>query len=961
MVARALIGKKATLFDRWLENARFQKETRERKQAQDEAKIRRSLNMIRNRILTQSFLLLSIHRVRSKGVKRMVLRRLMSQKRNIFVSWSKFVKEEIFRRHRREQANQVKLRMFLARMRSQTLVKCFNMLARNAYQMRNVKRMMRNALAGHLQYNFEKWQDITLTMLATTALVKFHKFLEKYTLEKVLTSLNKADFNRVHEVLNTEPNEIERDDIAFLESLKKPMTDYAKLVHRMAIRVQCAYRCKQGRFTLFLKKRAYEQRMKEEAEWRRLADIAVRKLQRIVRGRQGRQSFADLIAKMRKEKMQEAYLKERKAAVNREKWRREMKEQLEREALTAEFEQKKRAQAIKLYEEKKTWREAVNKAWEEVPIQDGSGGIYYYNSLSGETSWEIPYGYKLVLEEKERKRAEEEQRQKKEEEERKRKEEEEEQKRKGYLLHKPQPPSLADWEEIESENGVVYYFNKITGESSWDPPKGWKVKEKEKDTRMIPKDMCEKCVTTRATRKCVDCDMAYCFDCFAKHHRTGKQLRHKVNVYTSAMKSDPFKCCNDNAPDTGMPCVRDARRLCKQCDLFYCELCYEDLHKIGDMAKHSYTAFKENAARCIECKGKLATKKCDFCGDCYCEACAKSTHSFGRLATHTFEDIQFQDREDLGEGDKYCIECDMRKATRVCDQCGDPYCTPCYERVHATGRRKEHTWQSFESAKTDWEEFTDEQTGETIYFNTKTKKSQKEKPPELMWGMEKMKYVHKVQQSEKEAAEAQELIKLKEQVAAFEEKEKKAKKDAKRAARNKKLGRMGRLRAMFRSEDESDEEDENDDDDTDDSDDEELKDLDEEEREKIKAKRKRNKAIRRRKRKAKKKAGKQTLTQAMMKNRSEAMRNPFKFARQFQKDRRDEEERYLRNMMLSKTKDPNEALEEEERKYVEGIMKELAEAREAERQRTYEATIKAKKENTELPDKKRKKRSKKYG
>ena len=163
--------------------------------------------------------------------------------------------------------------------------------------------------------------------------------------------------------------------------------------------------------------------------------------------------------------------------------------------------------------------------------------------------------------------------------------------------------------------------------------------------------------------------------------------RHNVTIYSTAIKSDPFICTNTNAPDTGVKCVRIARRLCKQCNVMFCEQCYDHLHAHGDDAKHSYIAFKENAQRCIECKRKLATQKCDYCGDAYCEDCKIKTHSFGRLKAHTWTDIQFQDKEDLEEGDKYCVECDTRKATRVCDQCGDPYCTQCYERVHASGTK----------------------------------------------------------------------------------------------------------------------------------------------------------------------------------------------------------------------------------------------------------------------------------
>lgn len=39
-----------------------------------------------------------------------------------------------------------------------------------------------------------------------------------------------------------------------------------------------------------------------------------------------------------------------------------------------------------------------------------------------------------------------------------------------------------------------------------------------------------------------------------------------------------------------------------------------------------------------------------------------------------------------------CVECETKRSTRKCDQCGDGFCTRCFRKAHASGRRTKHTW-----------------------------------------------------------------------------------------------------------------------------------------------------------------------------------------------------------------------------------------------------------------------------
>ena len=87
----------------------------------------------------------------------------------------------------------------------------------------------------------------------------------------------------------------------------------------------------------------------------------------------------------------------------------------------------------------------------------------------------------------------------------------------------------------------------------------------------------------------------------------------------------------------------------------------------------------------------------------------------------------------------YCLECDTRRADRICDQCGDWFCENCFAATHAKGRRMRHTWTPWGKAgvSTGWEEFWDEDKQIYVYFNKVTKESRSTKPPELMWGTER--------------------------------------------------------------------------------------------------------------------------------------------------------------------------------------------------------------------------------
>ncbi|CAN0549038.1 unnamed protein product, partial [Ectocarpus sp. 8 AP-2014] len=73
--------------------------------------------------------------------------------------------------------------------------------------------------------------------------------------------------------------------------------------------------------------------------------------------------------------------------------------------------------------------------WEAVDVGDGS--IYYHHVLSGLTQWEVPR--------------------------------EEEPHEITTAIAAPTPDG-SPWEEFKTEEGVPFWYNSSTGESSWSPP-----------------------------------------------------------------------------------------------------------------------------------------------------------------------------------------------------------------------------------------------------------------------------------------------------------------------------------------------------------------------------------------------------------------------------------------------------------------------------------------------------------
>ena len=96
---------------------------------------------------------------------------------------------------------------------------------------------------------------------------------------------------------------------------------------------------------------------------------------------------------------------------------------------------------------------------------------------------------------------------------------------------------------------------------------------------------------------------------------------------------------------------------------------------------------KEKETKCSDCEKAEATRFCNECGDKYCTACYNQAHASGARAEHTFERI----------GPIECEECQSVLAVKWCVQCDDPFCEECYEKIHSRGKRRLHACCNIDS------------------------------------------------------------------------------------------------------------------------------------------------------------------------------------------------------------------------------------------------------------------------
>jgi hypothetical protein len=129
-----------------------------------------------------------------------------------------------------------------------------------------------------------------------------------------------------------------------------------------------------------------------------------------------------------------------------------------------------------------------------------------------------------------------------------------------------------------------------------------------------------------------------------------------------------------------------AQAFCDSCEEAFCSDCFDAIHLKGHKREH----VRKTILMCPDCKYQMATKVCKQCSlkagrrVAYCDVCFRNVHDeTEKLRKHRFEDLVMN-----------CVECEMYAARWRCVDCHDLYCTNCFSKVHARGKKLRHRYEA---------------------------------------------------------------------------------------------------------------------------------------------------------------------------------------------------------------------------------------------------------------------------
>ena len=195
----------------------------------------------------------------------------------------------------------------------------------------------------------------------------------------------------------------------------------------------------------------------------------------------------------------------------------------------------------------------------------------------------------------------------------------------------------SNWEQLFDEKRHTYYFyNNQTRTSQWQAPFvpfrpfGWWPEPE--PVKKALRGFCSRCFLEKATRqchRCVDKDtslpLEFCFACFAIAHRESAEMQSHGFEIIIEPGAGQLTC---------VECHDIATRKCLDCDDAYCKAHFQRMHRRGNRKKHNSYGFTVSAPVCVECENDVAIKFCNECRDPFCLNCYLHIHRKGKKKFH---------------------------------------------------------------------------------------------------------------------------------------------------------------------------------------------------------------------------------------------------------------------------------------------------------------------------------------
>ena len=206
--------------------------------------------------------------------------------------------------------------------------------------------------------------------------------------------------------------------------------------------------------------------------------------------------------------------------------------------------------------------------------------------------------------------------------------------------------STSQWVQYADEStGVPYWYNTVTGESSWETPHGVTPAPSAYDPvssvyTAAASDsawLCSVCAYEYATHSCAECNVSYCSGCLDTAHSFPD---HSVSVidptaaYTGAATDGAATIAatiadsSVDAPAKAGPVYANFLSAVWLCGCV--AVCVP-----GCPMTRVWFSLLFSCSTCAECEEVEATLTCVPCGDAFCDSCFGTTHAKGNKRTHT--------------------------------------------------------------------------------------------------------------------------------------------------------------------------------------------------------------------------------------------------------------------------------------------------------------------------------------